>query len=158
MRSGIVMMCLLVGCDASISLSGDAGVCKKANTNSGGDNDPQFSNTPCGQGEQVFGADGGTLPVSGFSGEPDGGGFVDPADCESDCSNAAIFGCNADITIAEAECLTLCESSPTEDQLTCVSDAPCKTLLAALGGHGTLCGIAIQPDDGGADSSTSPSH
>lgn len=93
------------------------------------------------------GVTGGGTVSSGFA-SADGGGFVDPADCKSQCSTAAIFGCNVDVSVAQAECQALCTSSPTRDELTCVTDAPCAVLVPALSSGGSICDIAGQSDGG----------
>ena len=102
----------------------------------------------------TFGVDSGGAP----SGGPANGGptshdagsgadsFVDPNDCNTACVVAAQGGCGAS---TGSECVALCASSPTKSQLECLKASSCSTLLSALEGRGTICGIAAPTEDAG---------
>jgi hypothetical protein len=91
--------------------------------------------------------DAGKSTSTDFS--PDAGSpTATPVECADECTNAAVFGCNVGVNVAQSECVTLCTSSPTDSQLTCMKASPCTTLLNALGGAGSVCGIPAASDGG----------
>jgi hypothetical protein len=92
-----------------------------------------------------------TGPAAPSGGMGDGG-FVDPADCQTECIGAAVSGCNVNGFTAEAECEALCAQSPNATQLTCIADAPCSALTHSLATGASICEIpAFDPasDAGG---------
>jgi hypothetical protein len=96
---------------------------------------------------------GGTpaAPQNASGGDGDGG-FVDPADCETDCMGAAVSGCNVNGFTAAAECQALCAQSPNATELTCIADAPCSTLTHSLATGASICEIPAfdpAPSDAG---------
>jgi hypothetical protein len=108
------------------------------------------------EGSLVVSCGDSVIPPGGSDASVDAG-FVDPEDCENDCSDPAIFGCNVDQDTADAECMTLCASSPNAKQLACLAASPCTKLVSALANGTSICGITgttvVQPD-GGSDDTT----
>jgi hypothetical protein len=116
---------LVAGCDSTLALGSD---------------DASAGDAP---GERGGSGEGHANPAPSTG--DDSGGFVDPLDCAIECEGAAEDGCN--FVPASVECVKLCADSPNESQLDCLKNSPCATLVSALQGKGTLCGIA--PHDAG---------
>jgi hypothetical protein len=129
------LMCLVLGgCSSTFELGTNDGGPHPGSTTPSGTGESGEKDEPDEGGDRAEGGDGGD------------GGFVDPAECEDECSNAAVLGCCVDGFAADSECQELCAKSPTATELQCLEDAPCTTLLAALATGGAICGIPASPD------------
>jgi hypothetical protein len=125
---------LLGGCSGKIELGTNDG------GDGGGDVPVNSGFTSMGNPTPVGGSAPGSASAPSEDSSDSGSGFVDPAQCKSECTVAATVGCNLEAA-AGPECQELCANSPTASQLTCLQASPCKSLVAALAGHASICGI-----------------
>lgn len=85
-------------------------------------------------------SDGGDATLSSY----DANTKTTPTECATRCNVAARIGCSADPALAPAQCQAVCAYSPTEDQLSCLTEVSCIDFLDTLSGRADVCKIGIE--------------
>src|ERR1700733_2969144 len=146
------VVCLVLGCDASIYLgTNDGGLeAASAGRDARASGDPRDAAGRRLEGGGPAGNDATndtSRPPSEASSDTSVT-FADAAACFSACETAAV-ACGEPEAGAAANCAGICSSSATKAQLLCLSTTSCAVLLQTAGGGGTVCGIG-EVDSGDA--------